>query len=161
MFLRQWLLAKIPKNLESADAWLTANHLLPVFSRVGMIRVVKWLAPPKGCLKLNIDASFSSKFKRGAAILRDEEGRFIRAASFQVACSSPYQAELDASIKGIKWALTFHPLLVYETDALEILRRLGNYSHFTHSPFPIDILATLIFENDILKSHTLREVTIL
>ncbi|VFQ89923.1 unnamed protein product [Cuscuta campestris] len=152
MFVRQWLLAK-----KIADAWLTANKLLPVFPRVAKIQVVKWLAPLKGRLKFKIDDSFTSKSKRGAEILRDEEGRFAHAASFQVAGSSPYHAELDASIKGIKWALTFFPLLVYETDALEILRRLENYSHFAQSPSPIDILATLIFENDILKSHTLCE----
>ncbi|VFQ98543.1 unnamed protein product [Cuscuta campestris] len=48
------------------------------------IRVVKWLAPPKGRIKLNVDASFSHNAKHGAAILRDDQGRFVGAASFQV-----------------------------------------------------------------------------
>ncbi|VFQ83938.1 unnamed protein product [Cuscuta campestris] len=99
MFVRQWLAAKIPKKLKGADAWLTEKKLLPFFPKAHKIRVVKWLAPPKGRLKLNIDASFTSESKRGAAILRDDEGRFVRASSFSVFGSSPYQAELDASIK--------------------------------------------------------------
>ncbi|VFQ73006.1 unnamed protein product [Cuscuta campestris] len=157
MFVRQWLAAKIPKKLKGADAWLNEKKLLPFFPKAHKIRVVKWLAPPKGRLKLNIDASFTSGSKRGAVILRDDEGRFVRASSFSVSGSSPYQAELDASIKGIKWALNFHYLLVYETDALEILKRIGYYTYYTHSPFPIDTLAKLIHENDVWRSHTLRE----
>ncbi|VFQ98260.1 unnamed protein product [Cuscuta campestris] len=159
-------------NTGWADHWdiLSMHHLAkggsdhcPILfsSKLGdtahKIRVVKWLAPPKGRLKLNIDASFTSGSKRGAAILRDDEGRFVRASSFSVSGSSPYQAELDASIKGIKWALNFHHLLVYETDALEILKRIGYYTYYTHSPFPIDTLAKLIHENDVWRSHTLRE----
>ncbi|VFQ70400.1 unnamed protein product [Cuscuta campestris] len=157
MFVRQWLLAKTPKRLWTTDPWLAAKRLLPSFPKAPKVRVVKWLAPPKGRLKINIDASFTPMSKRGAAILRDDEGRFVRAASFLISGSTPYQAELDAAIKGIQWALSFHPLLVYETDALGILRRLGHYTHYAFSPFPIDFLAKLIFENDILKSHTLRE----
>ncbi|VFQ82903.1 unnamed protein product [Cuscuta campestris] len=157
MFVRQWLAAKIPKKLKGADAWLNEKKLLPFFPKAHKIRVVKWLAPPKGRLKLNIDASFTSGSKRGAAILRDDEGRFVRASSFSVSGSSPYQAELDTSIKGIKWALNLHHLLVYETDALEILKRIGYYTYYTHSPFPIDTLAKLIHENDVWRSHTLRE----
>ncbi|VFQ73314.1 unnamed protein product [Cuscuta campestris] len=76
MFVRQWLAAKIPKKLKGADAWLNEKKLLPFFPKAHKIRVVKWLAPPKGRLKLNIDASFTSGSKRGAAILRDDEGRF-------------------------------------------------------------------------------------
>ncbi|VFQ96192.1 unnamed protein product [Cuscuta campestris] len=157
MFVRQWLLVKTPKRLWTTYPWLAAKQLLPSFPKAPKVRVVKWLAPSKGRLKINIDASFTPMSRRGAAILRDDEGRFVRAASFLISGSTPYQAELDAAIKGIQWALSFHPLLVYETDALEILRRLGHYTHYAFSPFPIDILAKLIFENDILKSHTLRE----
>ncbi|VFQ66831.1 unnamed protein product [Cuscuta campestris] len=150
----------LPENLQrlwTTDPWLAAKQLLPSFPKAPKVRVVKWLAPPKGRLKINIDASFTPMSNRGAAILRDDEGRFVRAALFLISGSTPYQAELDAAIKGVQWALSFHPLLVYETDALEILRRLGHYTHYAFSPFPIDILAKLIFENDILKSHTLRE----
>ncbi|VFQ70831.1 unnamed protein product [Cuscuta campestris] len=71
------------------------------------IRVVKWLEQPKGRLKLNVDASFSHNAKHGAAILRDDQGRFVGAASFQVTGTSPYQAEVNAAIKGITWALNF------------------------------------------------------
>ncbi|VFQ92357.1 unnamed protein product [Cuscuta campestris] len=104
------------------------------------IRLVKWLAPPKGRLKLNVDASFTHNAKQGAAILRDDQGRFVGAASFQVTGESPYQAEVDAAIKGITWALKFNKLLVFETDAKEITMRLAKYVHHPHSPFPIDIL---------------------
>ncbi|VFQ90276.1 unnamed protein product [Cuscuta campestris] len=92
-FVRQWLNAKSPKKLRIADPWLAANQLLPSFPQGPRIRVVKWLAPPRGRLKLNIDASFTPMAKRGAAILRDDEGRFVRAASFLISGSTPYQAE--------------------------------------------------------------------
>ncbi|RAL47148.1 hypothetical protein DM860_014042 [Cuscuta australis] len=132
-------------------------QIQPKFQSSPKIRVVKWLAPPKGRLKLNVDASFSHNAKHGAAILRDDQGRFVGAASFQVTGTSPYQAEVNVAIKGITWALNFGKLLVYKTDANEIIVRLKKYAHHSYSPFPIDILGAMIINNDIWTSHTLRE----
>ncbi|VFQ73495.1 unnamed protein product [Cuscuta campestris] len=119
-YTRNWLQMKLPKQLRVFDAWLIGTNLLPKFQSNPSIRLVKWLAPPKGRLKLNVDASFTHNPKQGAAILRDYQGRFVGAASFQVTGESPYQAEVDAAIKGITWALKFNKLLVFETDAKEI-----------------------------------------
>ncbi|VFQ71982.1 unnamed protein product [Cuscuta campestris] len=119
-YTRNWLQMKLPKQLRVFDAWLIGTNLLPKFQSNPSIRLVKWLAPPKGRLKLNVDASFTHNAKQGAAILRDDQGRFVGAASFQVTGESPYQAEVDAAIKGITWALKFNKLLVFETDAKEI-----------------------------------------
>ncbi|VFQ79302.1 unnamed protein product [Cuscuta campestris] len=97
-----WLLAKCPKNFRVADEWLENKGLLPRFLNHPKPRMVKWLAPPKGRLKINIDASFNMTSSRGAAIIRNEEGSFVRAASFQVSAQTPYQAELAASIKDLE-----------------------------------------------------------
>ncbi|VFQ90282.1 unnamed protein product [Cuscuta campestris] len=141
--------AKCPKNFRVADEWLENKGLLPRFLNHPKPRMVKWLAPPKGRLKINIDASFNMTSSRGAAIIRNEEGSFVRAASFQVSAQTPYQAELAASIKGLTWALQFHAHLIYETDAKEITLRLNRYVHHRSSPFPIDTLGSLIHDNNI------------
>ncbi|VFQ80677.1 unnamed protein product [Cuscuta campestris] len=119
-YTRNWLQMKLLKHLRVFDAWLIGTNLLLKFQSNPSIRLVKWLAPPKGRLKLNVDASFTHSAKHGAAILRDDQGRLVGAASFQVTGESPYQAEVDAAIKGITWALKFNKLLVFETDAKEI-----------------------------------------
>ncbi|RAL41593.1 hypothetical protein DM860_013127 [Cuscuta australis] len=156
-YIKSWLQIKLPKHLRIYDAWLMNAQILPKFQSSPKIRVVKWLEPPKGRLKLNVDASFSHNAKHGAAILRDDQGKFVGAASFQVTGTSPYQAEVNAAIKGITWALNFGKLLVYETDTNEIIVRLTKYAHHSYSPFPIDILGAMIINNNIWTSHTLRE----
>ncbi|VFQ76028.1 unnamed protein product [Cuscuta campestris] len=124
-YTRNWLQMKLPKQLRVFDAWLIGTNLLPKFQSNPSIRLVKWLAPPKGRLKLNVDASFTHNAKQGAAILRDDQGRFVGAASFQVTGESPYQAEVDAAIKGITWALKFNKLLV-KAAALERTQEQSN-----------------------------------
>ncbi|VFQ83925.1 unnamed protein product [Cuscuta campestris] len=115
------------------------------------------MAPPTGRLKLNVDASFTISNQRGAAILRDENGRFVRAATFSLASRTPFQAEVAAGIEAISWALKVHSRLIYETGALDIIRHLSTYSTPDGSLFGIDVLRKIIEDNQIGTSHILRE----
>ncbi|VFQ73486.1 unnamed protein product [Cuscuta campestris] len=82
-YIKSWLQIKLPKHLRIYDAWLMNAQIQPKFQSSPKIRVVKWLAPPKGRLKLNVDASFSHNAKHGAAILRDDQGRFVCDLGFE------------------------------------------------------------------------------
>ncbi|VFQ98797.1 unnamed protein product [Cuscuta campestris] len=116
-YTKQWLSIKTPRKLQHFDSWLFNHNLIPRFTTNNSVRMVKWMAPPKGRLKLNVDASYTIKYQRGAAILRDAEGRLVRGASFKLNTKSAYQAEVEAAIKAIKWALQISNSLVFETDA--------------------------------------------
>ncbi|VFQ82553.1 unnamed protein product [Cuscuta campestris] len=121
------------------------------------VRIVKWLAPPKGRLKLNIDATFTPNCQRGAGIIRNEAGSFVCAASFRLSCNSSFPAEVLAAIQAIKWALSIQKDIIFETDALEVIRRISKFTHLATSPLPIDILSRLISDNGVWISHVLRE----
>ncbi|VFQ72956.1 unnamed protein product [Cuscuta campestris] len=152
---------RIPSNAAASfkvyDDWLTRMQLLPTFKKEVKVGIVKWTAPPKGRLKLNVDASYTPTCQRGAGILRDEQGSFIGAASFRLSCNSSFQAEVQAAIDALTWALLIHKKIILEMDALEVIRRISNFTHLVASPFPIGILSRLVFDNGIEVSHVLRE----
>ncbi|VFQ73493.1 unnamed protein product [Cuscuta campestris] len=100
-YIRQWLLVKTPNKIQTHDAWLFTMKIIPQFTKEKQVRIIKWMAPPTGRLKLNVDASFTISNQRGAAILRDENGRFVRAATFSLASRTPFQAEVAAGIEAI------------------------------------------------------------
>ncbi|RAL47309.1 hypothetical protein DM860_013274 [Cuscuta australis] len=156
-YIYQWVAIKAPKKLRVKDVWLTNMHLLPIFKTEAKVHIVKWLAPPKGRLKLNVDASFTPNCQRGVGILRNEEGSFVCAASFRLSCNSSFQAEVLATIQAITWVFSFQKEIIFETDALEVIRRISKSTHLAASPFPIDILSRLISDNGVWISHVLRE----
>ncbi|VFQ84578.1 unnamed protein product [Cuscuta campestris] len=126
-YTKQWLSIKTLRKLQHFDSWLFNHNLIPRFTTNNSVRMVKWMAPPKGRLKLNVDASYTIKQQRGAAILRDAEGRLVRGASFKLNTKSAYQAEVEAAIKAIKWALQISNSLVFETDARSIISRIPKF----------------------------------
>ncbi|VFQ64221.1 unnamed protein product [Cuscuta campestris] len=156
-YTKQWLSTKTPRKLQHFDSWLFSHNLIPRFTSHNYVRMVKWKAPPTGRLKLNVDASYTTTHQRGAAILRDAEGRLVRGASFKLHSRSAYQAEVDAAIKAIIWALLISNSLIYETDAKSIISRIPLFNKNSVSSFPIDVLGQLILQNGIQVSHILRE----
>ncbi|VFQ96180.1 unnamed protein product [Cuscuta campestris] len=156
-YTKQRLSIKTPRKLHHFDSWLFSHNLIPRFTSHNYVRMVKWKAPPTGRLKLNVDASYTTTHQRGAAILRDAEGRLVRGASFKLHSRSAYQAEVDAANKAIRWALLISNSLIYETDAKSIISRIPLFNKNSVSSFPIDVLGQLILQNGIQVSHILRE----
>jgi hypothetical protein len=85
-----------------------------------------WNKPPLGILKLNVDGAYITQTGAGGAgmILRDSKGLIIFSACRSlVFCSSALEAELQACLEGLKFALNLsHDKILVETDSLELVR---------------------------------------
>ncbi|KAE8810040.1 hypothetical protein D1007_02809 [Hordeum vulgare] len=89
---------------------------------------VKWLPPPPGWTKLNVDGAFKADGNTGGAgmILRGEAGQVIFSSRrFLRSCSSPLEAELAACLEGITIARAWSELpMIIETDYLTAARMI-------------------------------------
>jgi len=79
-----------------------------------------WQPPRAGLLKCNVDASISTadqKISMGA-VLRDSEGRFVRAMTNVLNASmSPAESEAWGLHQGLKWITTLgHQKVIFESD---------------------------------------------
>jgi hypothetical protein len=85
-----------------------------------------WNKPPLGILKLNVDGAYITQTGAGGAgmILRDSKGLIIFSACRSlVFCSSALEAELQACLEGLKFALNLsHDKILVETDSLELVQ---------------------------------------
>jgi Reverse transcriptase-like len=74
----------------------TADRILP--------RVVRWLTPPRGKLKLNVDGAYKRSINSagGGGIIRDCHGDIIHAfASYYPNVHSSFEAEALALVDGL------------------------------------------------------------
>uniref|UniRef100_A0A8I6XQQ1 RNase H type-1 domain-containing protein n=1 Tax=Hordeum vulgare subsp. vulgare TaxID=112509 RepID=A0A8I6XQQ1_HORVV len=82
----------------------------------------RWLQPPRGWTKLNVDGAFNAENHTGGAgmILRGEGGHVIfSSCRYLRSCSSALEAELAACMEGIAIARAWSELLmIIETDCL-------------------------------------------
>lgn len=89
----EWTLDHKGKKYIKPDATLVQLGLIPVISSP-RCRVVRWMLPPFGRHKLNVDAAYGRFSAAAGAIFRDSNGAFTRVISFPQPVSSPDKAEL-------------------------------------------------------------------
>ncbi|KAJ1405719.1 Ribonuclease H domain [Sesbania bispinosa] len=125
-----------------------------------------WKAPPMGYAKLNIDGSFifDSREMGYGGVLRDSEGTWQWGFSGLAEQGSVIEAELVALMKGLHfaWENSFRKLIC-ETDSLEVVHLITNYSEEVQSPFH-DTLRSLMMwldrDWDVCVKHVFREANL-
>ncbi|OIT27976.1 hypothetical protein A4A49_54834, partial [Nicotiana attenuata] len=68
-------------------------------------KVVKWIRPPNGIVKINIDESFARGKAGIRGIIRTEQRTMIMAFSMPISWATNNQAEALAAKFGIQWCL--------------------------------------------------------
>ncbi|KAI5011164.1 hypothetical protein ZWY2020_013301 [Hordeum vulgare] len=122
------------KQHPSADIVKGKMHVscqrIPVQEQVGRKQSagtdVRWVRPPPGWTKLNIDGAFRAEQHTGGAgmILRSDNGQVIfSSCRYLRSCSSSFEAELATCMEGIFIAQAWSSLpMILETDCLSRLR---------------------------------------
>ena len=89
-----------------------------------------WSCPPRGFVKLNVDASFDHDLLRGTmgTVLRDEKGRFIAGGNRKIDyCADVLMAEASALKFGITLAQRAGcNRLIINSDNLEVIDTMKN-----------------------------------
>lgn len=124
------------------------------------LTIVKWIKPPSGCYKLNIEGSTKGSLRESAVggMVRDSYGRPILSFSEFIGVGSNIMAEIIAIWRGLLLCSDhkFFPLWI-ETDSLVslfILRSQKCSWELDHIVSRIHILTT---DRSIHMSHILRE----
>uniref|UniRef100_A0A8I7BGW3 RNase H type-1 domain-containing protein n=1 Tax=Hordeum vulgare subsp. vulgare TaxID=112509 RepID=A0A8I7BGW3_HORVV len=88
----------------------------------------RWIQPPRGWTKLNVDGAFNAENHTGGAgiILCGEDGQVIfSSCRYLRSCSSALEAELAACMEGIAIARAWSVLpMIIETDCLTAARMI-------------------------------------
>ena len=129
---------------------------------VSVARLVKWVWPSQGFIKLNVDGSFrgNSGSARFGGLARGDDGRWIFGFYGSIGLAGNLLPELIATFQGLclAWNHGFRRVLC-ESNSLEAIRLI-------HSPSPdlhhfqaviMEIKSWLSREWHVLVSHVLRE----
>ncbi|CAL9013279.1 unnamed protein product [Prunus brigantina] len=96
----------------------------------GLGTIQRWIPPPQATLKLNVDASWDKKtlFTGLGAVIRDENGAFIRGAGKFRLASSPIEAEAFAALHGLEVASDLGCIrLECESDSKELVQSVRGH----------------------------------
>ncbi|XP_059285765.1 uncharacterized protein LOC132039255 [Lycium ferocissimum] len=109
--------------------WTIMCNIIERLKPMVIIKQVRWIKPDMGCIKLNLDRSYTSNNGRagiGTAI-RDNEGKIIVALSRPKQCNSNTQAEALTAKQGIQWCISkgYHRFQV-EIDSQIISNMITN-----------------------------------
>ncbi|XP_075096436.1 uncharacterized protein LOC142174525 [Nicotiana tabacum] len=122
-------------------------------------KIVKWMTPPNGKVKINTDGSFTREKAGIRGIVRDDQGTMIMAFSMPISCTNNNQAEALAAKFGIQWCLQngFQECII-EIDSLVIadmlkMRSTRNMKLKT----VIDDISQILSQVNCSISHCLRE----
>ena len=115
---------------------ITANYVIASSLKVTMKRG-GWIKPPKGFVKLNVDAHFDHDLCRGTAgaVLRDDKGHFIAGGNWSFKwCTDVLTAEALALRYGLSLA---HKAgcnhLIVNSDNLEVIETMKNGGRSTRT----------------------------
>ncbi|XP_062020959.1 uncharacterized protein LOC133737422 [Rosa rugosa] len=100
----------------------------PSRSRSASLRAVRWVAPPAGFLKINVDGAFHHQTRAGGLgfVIRNEWGTLLAGGACPLqGLISPEHAEVLACQHALEFARNygFAPAIL-ETDAMEVQRQL-------------------------------------
>jgi len=91
-------------------------------------RLVCWIPPPKGFIKVNCDGAYTYDGKKAAAggVIRDSEGEFLFAFSSVLRVDSAAEAELFAIKLGMEIAISMgYNNIVVESDSLTAVQLIN------------------------------------
>jgi hypothetical protein len=112
----------------------------------------RWLLPPRGHVKLNVDGAYSADGRTGIGmVLRDYHGMVIFAACRQLLnCRDALEAELLAIEEGVKLTLLWTPMhFTVESDCLEGIKWIQqNTPNISVHAFRINAIRDLLRERD-------------
>lgn len=128
---------------------------LPAFQQPRPL-MIRWVTPPSGRLKLNVDAAVGRHYAAGSAILRDHMGSCIGAISFRLPPCAPLHAEIQAAMFGILYFLPFHRTFILESDCAQLIDRLS-WRHLVHGNYHLRQLHTLVHLHRLDYHHIYRE----
>lgn len=124
--------------------------------RPSRLQVIKWLTPPSGRFKLNVDAAVGRFNTAGGIILRDSCGTCVRAVAFRLPSCPPLQAEIQAALFGLLYFLPLYRSLIIETDCAQLLQRLRQQQP-VFGNFHLKLLQLLITRHNLEIQHVFRE----
>ncbi|KAF3436812.1 hypothetical protein FNV43_RR19565 [Rhamnella rubrinervis] len=83
---------------------------------------VRWIPPPTGWIKVNVNAAHSERGSAAAMVVRNVDGKLLVLSSTLTSCRSSFEAELEA----LNWAAAFAEAgnwkqVCWEIDALEVV----------------------------------------
>jgi hypothetical protein len=91
----------------------------------------RWVAPPEGCLKANVDAGWDSSSKRAGlgVVIRDWKGQVILTEwKFVPICTSAEEAETLACLKGLRHLIDLRQWPgSLETDCLLVVHGISGH----------------------------------
>lgn len=120
------------------------------------LQVIKWLTPPSGRFKLNVDATVGRHYAAGGVILRDSNGACVRAVAFRLPPCTLLLAEIQAALFGLLYFLPLYRMLVIETDCAHMLQRLRQQQPIFGN-FHLRLLHVLVIQNNLDINHVYRE----
>lgn len=130
-------------------------------------RLVSWVAPPSGVLKLNTDGSrrHSTGLATAGGLLRDSSGTWLAGFSVNIGQAPSYLAELWGLFFGLQLCTKRHVQdLIVELDSMSIVQQLEQERGFRDSTAPrilsalfLDCLQLISLIPNISIVHTLRE----
>ncbi|KAI4974372.1 hypothetical protein ZWY2020_047652 [Hordeum vulgare] len=140
---------------------LSANFSIAC-AHTAKIRTGGWNKPPKGHVKLNIDAGFDQDLLQGSvgAIIRDQKGQFIAVANEWIdICYDSHTAEALAVILGMNLARTIGcSKIIVNSNNLEIVEALKKgYSSSVASAIIDDCFFMGSEFNHVIFEHCFRE----
>ena len=76
-------------------------------TNINLERVQKWVRPPEGIMKINVDGAFKNETGQGGwgAVIRNEEGEVVKAGAGNISHTmDTFHAEMVAAREGIRLA---------------------------------------------------------
>ncbi|XP_059277807.1 uncharacterized protein LOC132031987 [Lycium ferocissimum] len=120
---------------------------------------VRWIKPPSMMAKLNSDGSSKDGQCGGGGLIRDNQGNFIFAYSFNLGQGTSNMAEASALLYGLKWCANNGINLVWgETDSLLLVKCIKReWKPPWKIAKEIQQIQNLVEENGFNISHWFRE----
>lgn len=128
--LYNWGLSVKDKKFTSHMPQLFTLKFLPTL-RSARLRIVRWILPPTGRMKLNVDATVGHATAAGAAILCSDQGTFISAITFSLPWLSPLRAEMMTLMLAVTYYARGYAQLIVETDCQILLSMLDGSRLYT------------------------------
>ncbi|WVY92025.1 hypothetical protein V8G54_037539 [Vigna mungo] len=146
-----WINGNCPKGEECPNLhwWLNTNNNFHHDKRdnSSFKRLVCWIPPPKGFVKINCDGAYTWDGKKAAAggVIRDSQGEFLFAFSSVLRVDSAAEAELFAIKLGMEIGISMgYKNLIVESDSLTAIQLINR--RVIHQRHPFYALVSSIME---------------
>ncbi|KAE8660747.1 Protease Do-like 7 [Hibiscus syriacus] len=159
--LATWFLAKFNDVAILKDSLISDPTLGDCCSnpRLSIIKTVSWYLPPKGFIKLNVDAAVNGDWRKSGVggILRVEDGSVMGSFQEAVGPGPPLLIEIMAIKKGLSFFALIHQrfkeYLIVESDSKLAVEWVKNYDccAYVYKVFVKDIVILLRDLNGIIR----------